>query len=57
MTRLLLNLIIMGILVLLLNWVFSTFVPSLGNYSLPISILLGVTAGFYIYTLIDNRIG
>lgn len=55
MTKLLLNLVIMGIIFIILYWVFSTFFPSLSFYSLPISLLLSVTLGFYIYTLIDNR--
>jgi hypothetical protein len=55
MTKLLLNLVIMGIIFIILYWVFSTFFPSLNFYSLPISLLISVTLGFYIYTLIDNR--
>lgn len=55
MTKLLINLVIMALIFLVLYWVFSTFMPTFGVYSIPISILISVTLGFYIYTLIDNR--
>lgn len=57
MTKLLLNLVIMGILFIVLNWIAANFLTFPMAYSLPISILLSVTIGFFIYTLIDNRIG
>lgn len=57
MTRLLLNLVLMGITTLAIYWLITTFVPSMGTYAIPISLLLGITLGFFIYITIDNRIG
>lgn len=56
MTKTLLVLILMGVLVLVFNFILGSFSLTAG-YSLPLSILLGVTVGFFLYTLIDNRIG
>lgn len=55
MTKLLINLVIMAFIFFILYWLLSTLMPSSGILSLPISILISVTLGFYIYTLIDNR--
>lgn len=58
MTRLLLSLVLMAIAVFGINWIIETFLPSIpDNYALPISVLLGITIGFFIYIQIDNRIG
>lgn len=57
MTRFLINLIFMGIIALGIYWVLSTFIPSLSAYAIPISLLLGITIGFFIYIQIDNRMG
>lgn len=58
MTRLLSSLVLMAIAVFGINWIIETFLPSIpDNYALPISVLLGITLGFFIYIQIDNRIG
>ncbi|MCK1976213.1 hypothetical protein LNK15_03995 [Jeotgalicoccus huakuii] len=58
MTRLLSSLVLMAIAVFGINWIIETFLPSIpDNYALPISVLLGITIGFFIYIQIDNRIG
>ncbi len=57
MTRLLLNLVVMGIITLAIYWLITAFVPTMGTYAIPISLLLGITLGFFIYITIDNRIG
>ncbi|WP_197272184.1 hypothetical protein [Salinicoccus sp. YB14-2] len=56
MTKTLLVLILMAILVFILNFVFG-MVPLIAGYSLPLALFLGISGGFFIYTLIDNRIG
>lgn len=56
MTKTLLVLILMAVLVLVLEFVFGLF-PLTAGYSIPLSLLLGVTLGFFIYIQIDNRIG
>lgn len=58
MTRVLGSIVIMALCFLGINWVIETFLPSIpGTYALPISVLLGITLGFFIYIQIDNRIG
>ncbi|HIW13166.1 MAG TPA: hypothetical protein H9891_08470 [Candidatus Salinicoccus stercoripullorum] len=57
MTRLLLNLILMGIITIGIYWLIVTFIPAFSGYSIPIALLLGITIGFFIYIQIDNRIG
>lgn len=58
MTRLLSSLVLMAIAVFGINWIIETFLPSIpDNYALPISVLIGITLGFFIYIQIDNRIG
>lgn len=56
MTKTLLVLILMAILVFVLNFIFG-MIPMIAGYSLPLALFLGITLGFFIYTLIDNRIG
>ncbi|SDK36268.1 hypothetical protein [Lacicoccus qingdaonensis] len=56
MTKTLLVLILMAVLVFVLNFVFG-MIPMIAGYSLPLALFLGISLGFYIYTLIDNRIG
>lgn len=56
MTKTLLVLILMAILVFALNFIFG-MIPLIAGYSLPLALFLGITLGFFIYTLIDNRIG
>ncbi|MCG1010678.1 hypothetical protein J4760_11675 [Salinicoccus sp. ID82-1] len=57
MTRFLLNLVLMGIIALAIYWLIMTFAPALAGYAIPLSLLLGITLGFFIYITIDNRIG
>ncbi|MDO5360320.1 MAG: hypothetical protein Q4E92_06055 [Jeotgalicoccus sp.] len=58
MTRVLGSIVIMALCFLGINWVIETFLPSIPDtYALPISVLLGITLGFFIYIQIDNRIG
>lgn len=58
MTRVLIALIVMALCFFGIYWIVETFLPSIPDtYALPISVLLGVTLGFFIYTQIDNRIG
>ncbi|GAB3062705.1 hypothetical protein ACFOU0_04260 [Salinicoccus sesuvii] len=57
MTRFLLNLILMGIVALAIYWLIMTFIPALSGFAIPLSLLLGITLGFFIYITIDNRIG
>lgn len=57
MTRFLLNLILMGIVALAIYWLIMTFIPALAGFAIPLSLLLGITLGFFIYITIDNRIG
>lgn len=56
MTKTLLVLILMAVLVFVFNFIFG-MIPMIAGYSLPLSLLGGITLGFFIYTLIDNRIG
>ena len=58
MTRLLSSLVLMAIAVFGINWIIETFLPSIPDtYALPISVLLGITVGYFIFIQIDNRIG
>ena len=58
MTRTLVSIVIMALCFLGIHWIVETFLPSIPDtYALPISLLLGISLGFFIYTLIDNRIG
>lgn len=58
MTRFLGSVVIMALCFLGFNWIIETFLPSIPEtYALPISVLLGITVGFFIYIQVDNRIG
>lgn len=57
MTKVLLSLVLIAFFILAFYWVLSNFIPGFGFYAWPIAILLGAVLGFYVYTLIDNRIG
>ncbi|MFC3418766.1 hypothetical protein ACFOLA_04655 [Salinicoccus hispanicus] len=57
MTRLLSSLVLMGIVALAIYWLITTFLPALAGFAIPLSLLLGITLGFFIYITIDNRIG
>ncbi|CEA03623.1 hypothetical protein BN1048_02152 [Jeotgalicoccus saudimassiliensis] len=58
MTRTLISIVLMALCFLGFHWVIETFLPSISDtYALPISLLLGITVGFFIYIQIDNRIG
>jgi hypothetical protein len=58
MTRTLVSIVIMALCFLGIHWIIETFLPSIPDtYALPISLLLGITLGFFIYIQIDNRIG
>lgn len=57
MTRTLVSIVIMALCFLGIHWIIETFLPSIPDtYALPISLLLGITLGFFIYIQIDNRI-
>ncbi len=56
MTRFLLSLILMGIVTLAIYWLITSLAPSFGSFAIPVSLLLGITIGFYIYITIDNRL-
>lgn len=55
-TRFLLNLTLMGIITLAIYWLITSLAPSFGSFAIPVSLLLGITIGFYIYITIDNRL-
>lgn len=58
MTRTLISIVLMALSVFGIHWIIETFLPSIPTtYAIPISVLLGVTLGFFIYIQIDNRIG
>lgn len=58
MTRLLLSVVFMALCIFGFHWIIETFLPSIpSTYAIPISVLLGITLGFFIYIQIDNRIG
>lgn len=58
MTRTLISIIVMALCFAGIYWIIETFLPSIPDtYSLPISVLLGITVGYFIFIQIDNRIG
>lgn len=58
MTRVLISIVLMALCVFGVHWLLENFLPSISTtYAIPISVLIGITLGFFIYIQIDNRIG
>jgi len=55
MTKLLTALISIAIMIFVSHFLLALIIPSLGTRNISLAIVIGAVAGFYIYTLIDNK--
>ncbi|CAD2073844.1 hypothetical protein [Phocicoccus pinnipedialis] len=55
MTKLLTVFISIAVMILISHFILDLVIPSLGSRNISLAIVIGAVAGFYIYTLIDNK--